>query len=60
MPLTHKPATESAKPFGNYPELPDLDEDEKKVPELVSYHAKLKQWWYDVRRVLLRERDEFQ
>lgn len=60
MPLPHKPAVTTAKPFGPYPDLFELDEREKAIPEIVSYHRKLNEWYYDLRRVLLREREELQ
>lgn len=54
--MTRKISAGQANPIGDYPELPELDEQEKKSPELVSYHEKLRKWYYDLRRVLLRER----
>lgn len=56
--IPHKPSTTKANPIGQHAELPELDERERMIPELVSFHAKLKVWWYDERRVLLRERED--
>lgn len=60
MPLSHKPSTTAANPLGQYPSFPALSAEEAKRPELVSYHAKLADWYEQLQKVLLREREKIQ
>lgn len=60
MALPHKPSTTAANPLGPYPSFPELSAEEARRPELVSLHAKMKDFYEQLQKVLLREREKLQ